>query len=273
MGLRIDGEALHGTQQLPGERIEQRQTFHLLVEQLDPQRLILRLGGENIDHLAAHPKGAARKRLIIAGVLQLRETTQNRALIDQHALGQMQHHLQIEIGITQAIDRRDRGDHHHIAPLQQRLGGRESHLLDMFVDRGILLDEGIGAGDIGFRLVIVIVGDEIFDRVVGKELLHLTIQLGGQRLVGRHHHGRSVEIGDHVGDGEGLPRAGHTQQRLMRQSILQPRLQATNRLGLIAGGLKGGMQFEGLTHGSLPHSLCGGRMPTEAPHLTRRIIA
>jgi hypothetical protein len=49
---------------------------------------------------------------------------------------------------------------------------RVAHAVDLLVDRGILLDIGVGARHIGFRLVVVVVGDEIFDRVVGKKLLN-----------------------------------------------------------------------------------------------------
>ncbi|GAJ65883.1 aldehyde dehydrogenase [Edwardsiella piscicida] len=39
----------------------------------------------------------------------------------------------------------------------------------------------------------------------------------------------------------------------MRQPIPEPLLQTADSLWLIAGGLKGGMQFEGFAHDSLPH--------------------
>ncbi len=74
----------------------------------------------------------------------------------------------------------------------------------MIVDGGILLDEGIGGRHIGFGLVVVVVRDEILHRIVGKELLHLAIELGGKGLVRGQNHGRAIEGGDDVGHGEGL---------------------------------------------------------------------
>jgi hypothetical protein len=47
-----------------------------------------------------------------------------------------------------------------------------AHAVDLLVDRGILLDIGVGARDIGFGLVVIVIADEIFDRVVRKKLLN-----------------------------------------------------------------------------------------------------
>ena len=43
----------------------------------------------------------------------------------------------------------------------------------LLVDIGVLLDVGIGPGKIGLGLVVVIVGDKVFDGIVGKELAEL----------------------------------------------------------------------------------------------------
>ena len=73
---------------------------------------------------------------------------------------------------------------------------------------------GVGARHVGLRLVVVVVGDEILDRVVGEEVLELAIELGGQRLVGRQDQGRALRLLDHLGHGEGLAGAGDAEQHL-----------------------------------------------------------
>src|SRR6266849_3206149 len=60
-----------------------------------------------------------------------------------------------------------------------------AHAVDLVVDRGFLLDIGVGARHIGFRLVVVVIGDEILHRVVGKEAPELAVELRRQGLVGR----------------------------------------------------------------------------------------
>ena len=57
-----------------------------------------------------------------------------------------------------------------VAALEQRLGRRQAHLLDVLVDRGVLLDVGVARGHVGLGLVVVVVRDEVLDRVVREEL-------------------------------------------------------------------------------------------------------
>ena len=141
--FRVDGIAWNRRFHLTGERIEQRQPLNLFIEQLDTQRNIVGFRREDVDHFTAHAEGAALEGLIVTGILQLRQAAQNRPLVDQHAGGQVQHHLQVEIRVAQTVDSRYRSHHHHIAPLKQRFGRRQTHLLDMLVHRRILLDEGV----------------------------------------------------------------------------------------------------------------------------------
>ncbi len=79
----------------------------------------------------------------------------------------------------------------------------------------ILLDIGVGARDVGLGLVVVVIGDEILDRVLREEALELAIELGGERLVWREHEGRALRRLDHLGHGEGLARTRDAEQHLV----------------------------------------------------------
>ncbi len=234
MRFWVDGVALNDGLDVAGERVEQRQALHLFIKQLNAQCNIVRFRREDIDNLAAHAERTALERLIVTGVLQLRQTAQNRTLIDNHPLRQVQHHLEVEIRVAEAVDGRYRRDHHHITTLQQRLGRRQTHLLNVFVHRGIFLDKGVRARHIGFWLVVIVIRDEILDGILREELFHLAVQLRRQRFVGRQHHGGALQVSDNVGDGEGFPRTGHPQQRLVCQPIFQPFFKTTDRLRLVA---------------------------------------
>ena len=87
---RIDGVTLHLADRLAGERIEQRHLLHFAIEQLDAQRLGLRLGRKHVDDLAAHAIGAAAQLRFVAGVLQLGQLVDQLALVDALAGGQDQ---------------------------------------------------------------------------------------------------------------------------------------------------------------------------------------
>ena len=67
--------------------------------------------------------------------------------------------------------------------------------LDLLVDRGVLLDVDVALGDVGFGLVVVVIADEVADGVVREELLELGVELGGERLVVRHHQRRACRTG------------------------------------------------------------------------------
>ena len=78
-------------------------------------------------------------------------------------------------------------------------------------------------GMIGFRLVVIVVADEIFHRVVGEKLFELLIELTCQRLVMDQHQRRLLHLRDHIGHGKGLAGTGHTEQRLVFSAGLQSR--------------------------------------------------
>ncbi len=244
VGLGVDGVAHHRLLDGAGQRIEQGEPLHLFVKQLYPQGQLVRLGGIDVHHLPPYPEGAALEGHVVAGVLQLGEAAQYVPLVDHIPHFEVQHHAEVGLRIPQAVDGRHRGNDHHVTPLQQRLGGRQPHLLDVIVDGGILLDEGVGGRHIGLGLVVVVIRDEILHRVVGEELLHFPIELGRQGLVGSQDHGGTIEGRDDVGHGEGLARAGHPEQGLMGEARLDTVEQLGDGPRLIPGGLKLAGQLE-----------------------------
>ena len=110
-----------------------------------------------------------------------------------------------------------------------------------------LLDVGVGARDIGFGLVIVVVADEIFDRVVGEEALELAVELGGEDLVRRDDQRRPLQGLDDLGHGEGLAGAGDAEEHLARLAVLCDAFdQFADRRRLVAGRLVVGDDLEAL---------------------------
>ena len=99
-------------------------------------------------------------------------------------------------------------------------------------------------GDVGLRLVVVVVGDEILHRVIGEELPELGAQLGGQGLVVGQHQGGALDLLDDLGHGEGLARAGDAQEGLLVQTHLNAVGQRLNGLRLVAGGRILGNHFK-----------------------------
>ena len=83
-----------------------------------------------------------------------------------------------------------------------------AHPVDGVVNLGFLFDVGIGARNVGFGLIIVVVGDEILHGVVREEALELAVELRGERLVGGENDRGSLGLFDQLGHREGLAGSG-----------------------------------------------------------------
>ena len=207
--------------QMPGQRIEDLQHLDFVVEQRDADRVLGVLRREDVEHVAAHAEHAALEFDVVARVLHLGQALDRVALRDAVALLQVQDHAVVLGRIADAVDRRHRGHDHAIRPLEDRLGRRQAHLLDVLVDRRVLLDVEIARRNVGLGLVVVVVGDEVLDRVVREELAELRVELRGERLVGRDHDRRAAGPRDDVGHRERLARAGDAEQRLEREAVAE----------------------------------------------------
>ncbi len=201
-------------------------------------------GREHVDGAAAHAEGAARKVGLVALVLHADQLGDDVALAHLVVHAQRHHHLVIVLRRADAVDGADAGDDEHVAAFEQALGGRQAHLLDVLVDRAVLLDEQVALRHVGLGLEVVVVADEVLDRVLREELAELAVQLRRQRLVRRKDDRRAAQPRDDVGHGEGLARAGDAEQRLPAQAVHDAGRQLGNRLGLVAGRRIGLEQLE-----------------------------
>ena len=109
---------------LPGQRIEQRQGFNVIVKQGNADRVLGVFRRKNINHIATHTINAAPEINLIALILHFRQALNDLALRHFFALAQMQDHAVVIPRVTNAVDRRHGTHNDHIAPLQQTLGGR-----------------------------------------------------------------------------------------------------------------------------------------------------
>ena len=123
----------------------------------------------------------------------------------------------------------------------------------------------------GIGLVVVVVADEVLDRVLREELAELAVELRGKSLVRREDDRRPADLGDHVGHREGLARTGDAEQRLEAQAVADALDQPLDRQRLVAGRLVGLEQLErrvgkadelawrGRSGRCVDHGLCAGQ--------------
>ncbi len=230
-------------QRLAAHRVQPRQRLDLVAPELDPQRLV-GVGRPDLHGVAAHAEGAAPQVPDGPLVLDLHQLAQRGVAVERRAPLEQQHHAVVGLGRAQPVDAGDAGHDQHVAPLEQRARRRVAHAVDLLVDRRFLLDVGVRLRDVGLGLVVVVVGNEVLHRVVGKQPAELLVELGGERLVvGQHQRGPLGAL-DQVGDGEGLARAGHAEQHLVALSRPQTSAQGLHGGRLIAGQLVVRYQLE-----------------------------
>ena len=234
MLCRVDVYGVPLRQQFPGQRVHLHDALHLIPPELHPHRHLL-IGGLNLQRIAPDAEPAPGEVDVIPFVLHVNQLANNAVPFCFLALSQADHKGVVLLGRAEAIDAGDRGHDDHISPGEERPCRGVAQLIDLLVYIYLLLDIGIGAGDIGLRLVVVVVADEVLHRVLGEELLQLGGELSGEGLVVGHHQGGSLNPLDDVGHGEGLTAAGDPQQRLVPVAALQPLDQLVHRLGLVAG--------------------------------------
>ena len=236
-----EGEDGVVVEDVAGERVKAGDALDLVAEEFEADALLVEVRGAHFHDIAAHAEAAALKGHVVAlveHVDQLREHALAADLLpDFHG----EEHFQIVLRRGQAVDARDAGDDDHVLAREQRRRGGKAQALDLLVDRGIFLDVGVAARDVGLGLVVVEVAHKILDGVAREELLELRVELRGQRLVVRHHESGLADIAQHIRSGEGLARAGHAEQRLVPVAREDGLGQLGDRLRLVAlGGVVGG---------------------------------
>src|SRR5262245_43815048 len=228
----------------PGERIELLDRLDLVAEQVHAPGAVLVVRRKDVDGVAAHAKAAAVEVAAGALVLQRHQVGDELALVEAVAALDGEGHGRVGLDRADAVDARYRGDDDHVVALEQGARRRMAHAVDLLVDGGFFFDIGVGARDVGLGLVIVVIGHEILDRVVGEERLELAVELRGQRLVGRKDQRRPLRRLDHLGHGVGLARAGDAEQHLVALVPIDPLDQFDDRLRLVAPGLEVGLDDE-----------------------------
>src|SRR6266496_202391 len=169
-------------QDLSEQRIYRGNGIDLLTPQLNAKRLILRTR-EDFHYVAAHPESATLKVHVGAFILQLDEPLQERLSRDLRAGLEKQQHTVIGIRIAEAINAGNARNHDYVTTLEKCASRRHAQTIDFLVDGCLLLNIDVGGRNVGFWLVIIVVGDKILDGVVRKERFKLLIELRGQSFV------------------------------------------------------------------------------------------
>ncbi len=242
--VRVDADLLKLADRLAGEGVEFLDGLDLVAEKADAPGAGVIVGGEDLQHVAAQTKRAALEGGVVSCVLQRDEVAHDLAGIFLRPHLQIEYHGGVGLHRADAVNARHRGDDDDVVALQDRAGGGVAHPVDGLVDGGLLLDEGVGARHIGFGLVVVVVGDEILHRIMGKIRLELAVQLRRQGFVRRQDQSGTLNVFNHFRHGESLAGAGDSEENLVLLRLVDPLHQLRDRMGLVAGGFVIGHHLE-----------------------------
>ena len=233
----VERQAVERLDALPRHRVDRLDGFDLVVEEHHPETLVAELPESRHD-VHRVTVDAERRRLQLpfgAGVERLDQFVEE--VLVAHDLPDLDVDGRgVEIrGVARAVEARDARHDDHVAASRQQRGDRgKAHLLDLGVDLEVLFDIGVRRRQVGFRLVVVVVGDEILHGVFREEVLELPVQLRREGLVMAQHQRRTVQPRDDVGHREGLPGARHAQQRVVLRAVFDRAHQLPDRLRLVA---------------------------------------
>ncbi len=217
---RVHEEHLEGFEHLAGERIDPAYTLHLVECKLDAEGL-LHVRRKYLEDISLETKLPALQNGVVSLVLQRDKLHLHLLEVHLHAGVEAQTHVSIVLWTPEPVDAGDGRDDNHIVSLEKVGGRRQAQPVDLVIDGGVLLDVEIPRGDVGLGLVVVVIGDEVLHRVLGKELRELPIELRGERLVVRHHERRHLGVGYQVRHGKGFARTGNALEGLETAALVE----------------------------------------------------
>ena len=183
VGSGPDGKRLVFVEHLARDVVDLGDRLHLIAPEFHANGIV-GIRREHVERVAANAEGAAFELVIVSIVLDVDQLVDDVVALGRLLLVEKDGQPRVIHRAADAVDAAHRGDHDAVATRKQSGRGRMAQLLDLLVDRSVLLDEGVGRGDICLGLVIVIVGNEVHHRVVREEFLKLACELRGKRLVG-----------------------------------------------------------------------------------------
>ncbi len=98
--------------------------------------------------------------------------------------------------------------------------GTDPELVNLVVDAQVFFYISIGHGNIGLRLIIIIIGDEVLYGILREESFEFAVQLGCEGFVMAQDQGRTLKPLNDVGHGKGFAGAGYAQQRNILYAFL-----------------------------------------------------
>ena len=166
-----------------GYGVDEGDSVNLVPKEFYSYRVV-RSAQENVHRVPAYPEAAAleiRLRAIVEGIYKLVQEAGHAhglALLDGDR-------LVVEIvRIAYAVEAADRAYDYDVPPPGHQCRCRaDAEFIDLVVDGKVLFNIGIRNGDVGFRLIVIVIGNEILYGIVREKRFEFSVQLRGQGFV------------------------------------------------------------------------------------------
>ena len=139
---------------------------------------------------------------------------------------------------VETIDAGNGRDNDTIRTTDETCDCSKAFLLNTFVDGHLFVDVQVTFCKVCLRLVVVVMGHEVFNCILGEIACNFMIQLTSKCFVVTKNQGWNVETFNHVGHGKGLPATCNTEQDASFLTILKLLYQFLNSTRLISRGLE-----------------------------------
>ena len=169
MRSRVDCGIGQKADQLPCNDVDLGQAVYLVVEKLNPQSSLGLVGGNDLHGVSPHTEAVARQRQVIAVVAVEDQLSDQLLPAHDHARAQRDNQIAVLLRIAQRINAGHGRNNDDVPALKQCRGGGMAQAVDLIVDQRVLLNVHIFAGNVGLRLVVVVVGNKILHRRIRKK--------------------------------------------------------------------------------------------------------
>ena len=144
---------------------------------------------------------------IIPVILNINQLPDHIVPVLFHSRAERNNHLHVVLRASDSIDTRNTGNHNDIVPLTQCRSRGKPQLINLIVPRRVLRNIRIRRRHVSLRLVVVVVGDKVFDAVFREIFFEFSVKLRRQRLIVRNNQSRLVQLLDHIRHRKSLARA------------------------------------------------------------------
>ena len=181
--------------------------FNFITKKVNAEGVVI-IPRKDIKHIAFDTEVAVPKFGSCASIEALYQSVHQLGTREYIALFEGNHVLLKFDRVTDTIQTRHRCHNQYIAPTrQQSRGGAKAQFFNFIVNREVFFDISTCGRYIGFRLIVVVVRNEVFYSVIGEESLKFRIQLSSQRLIMCQHKSRTLNAFYHISDSKSLSRA------------------------------------------------------------------